>query len=184
MSFKKRLLIACVVAALASMAVAAAAFAFTWKDKGTNITATKTINLTGGEVFESSTNNGMSCEVLATLQIETGGLGKITKWEVKNCGGAFGEFVGCEVLATEAKTLPWTVDLTTTDFKITNLRLRRTFKNGCKVKELDKTVAEMTVTPNKTTEISEVEFTGTKETYKSFGSFKVDSPNAGTYGWG
>jgi hypothetical protein len=185
MSFKMRLLIACAVAAIASMAVAAVAFGFAWKDKGTNIASTKTINLTGGEVWESPTpTSGMSCEVLATLQMETGGLGKITKWEVKNCGGGFGEFTGCSVLATEAKNLPWTVDLTTADFKITNMRIRRTFKAGCKKTELDKTVAEMTVTPNKTTEMSEMEFTGTKETYKSFGSFKVDSPNAATYGWG
>jgi hypothetical protein len=185
MSFKKRLLIACAAAAIASMAVAAVAFGFTWKDKGTNIASTKTMNLTGGEVFESPAGtSGMSCEVLATLQMETAGLGKITKWEVKNCGGGFGEFAGCSVLATEAKTLPWTVDLATTDFKITNMRIRRTFKAGCKKTELDKTVAEVTVTPNSTTEIGEAEFTGTKETYKAFGSLKVDSPNVGTYGWG
>ncbi len=184
MSFKMRLLIACAVAAMASMAVAAAAFGFTWKDKGTNIASTKTMNFTGGEVFESSTNNGMSCEVLGTLSMELLGAAKITKWEVKNCAGGFGEFAGCSVLATESKSLPWTVDLTATDFKITNMRIRRTFKAGCKKTELDKTVAEMTVTPTSTTEIAEAEFTGTKETYKSFGSLKIDAPNVGTYGWG
>jgi hypothetical protein len=185
MSFKKRLLIACVVAAMASLVATAAAFAFAWKDKGTNIGATTAIGLTGGEVFESpSGTSGMSCAVAATLSMETGGLGKITKWEVKNCAGGFGEFAKCEVLATEPKSLPWAVDLTTTDFTITNMRIRRTFKAGCPKAELDKTVTEMTVTPNSTTAISEVEFSGTKETYKSFGSLKVDSPDAGTYGWG
>ncbi len=43
----------------------------------------------------------------------------------------------------------------------------------------------MTLTPKpELTTVAEYEFVGENGTYKSFGSFKVDAPNSGTYGIG
>lgn len=184
MRLDKRLLLAGMVVALLSLAVAASAFGAVWKDGATNVTSAIEIGFTGGEVFESSEGNGMSCEVLATLKTSGGSTGTISKWEVKNCSGAFGSFAGCQVSAIEAKSLPWTVDVNSTDLTITNMRIRRTFKNGCKTTELDKTVAAMAVTLNTPAAITMVEFNGVNGAYKSFGSLTVDSPNSGTYGIG
>jgi hypothetical protein len=183
MKIDKRLLLAGLALAVCMFAVtASSASAAVWKDKGVNLAKHVEIGLTGGEVFETGTG-GMSCEVLATITTSGGSTGTIKKWEVKNCSGGFGELAGCEVLATEAKSLPWTLDVNAADLSITNMRIRRTFKNGCKVKEVDKTVT-MTMTPDVTTAITAFEFLGTNGSYKSFGSFTVDSPNSGTYGIG
>jgi len=184
MKLDKRLLLAVLALAVSVFAInASAASAAVWKDKGVNVTKHVTFNLTGGEVFDSGTG-GMSCEVLATITTEGGSTGKISKWEVKNCGGAFGDLASCQILATEPKSLPWSIDVNATDLTITNMRIRRTFKTGCATKELDKTVASMTVTLNTPSAITEVEFLGTNGAYESFGSLVVDSPNSGTYGIG
>ena len=90
---------------------------------------------------------------------------------------------GCELATTESKNLPWTVDVNATDLTITNMRIRRTFKAGCKITELDKTYSS-TMVLDVPTAITEMEFSTTIAGYKTFGSFKVDSPNAGTYGIG
>lgn len=184
MKIDKRLLLAGMVVALVSLTAAASALGAVWKDKGTNVASAIEIGFTGGEVFESSEGNGMSCEVLATLKTSGGSTGTISKWEVKNCSGAFGSFAGCQVSVTEAKSLPWTVTVNATDISIANMRIRRTFKNGCKTTELDKTVTSMTMTLNTPSAITETEFNGINGTYKSFGSLKVNSPNSGTYGIG
>lgn len=182
MKIDKRLLLAGLVVAVAMFAVTASASAAVWKDKGVNVTKFISIGLTGGEVFETGTS-GMSCEILATLTTEGGSTGKITKFETKKCSGGFGEMTGCELATTESKSLPWTVDVNATDLTITNMRVRRTFKAGCKITELDKTYSA-TVTLLTPTAIAEMEFSASIAGYKSFGSFKVDSPNSGTYGIG
>lgn len=184
MKLHKRLLLAVLVAMVGALAVSAAsASAAVWKHSGVNLAKHTEIGLTGGEVFNSGTG-GMSCEVFATITTSGGSTGTIKKWEVKNCSGAFGDLVGCSVLATEPKNLPWTLDVNTADLTVTNMRIRRTFKAGCKISELDKTVASMTMTPDVTTAITAFEFHGLSGTYTSFGSFEVDAPNAGTYGIG
>jgi hypothetical protein len=183
MKFDKRLLFAVLVAMVGTLAItAASASAAVWKHGGSNLAKHTEIGLTGGEVFNSGTG-GMSCEVFATITTSGGSTGTIKKWEVKNCAGAFEELVGCQVLATEPTGLPWTLDVNATDISITNMRIRRTFKNGCKVKEIDKTVT-MTMTPEVPAAITSFEFHGLTGTYTSFGSFTVDAPNSGTYGIG
>jgi hypothetical protein len=183
MKFDKRLLLAVLVLALGSMATSvSAASAAVWKHGASNLGVHTEIGLTGGEVFESGTS-GMSCEVLATITTSGGSTGTIKKWEVKNCGGGFGELAGCEVAATESKSLPWTLDVNTSDLSVTNMRIRRTFKTGCPIKEIDKTVT-MTMTPDVPAAITSFEFTGSTTGYKSFGSFTVNAPNSGTYGIG
>jgi len=182
MKIDKRLLAVLALAASLFAITASSASAAVWKHGGSNLAKHVEIGLTGGEVFETGTG-GMSCEVFATITTAGGSTGTIKKWEFKNCSGAFGDLAGCSVLATEAKTLPWTLDVLTADLSVTNMRIRRTFKAGCKISELDKTVT-MTMTPDVTTAITGFEFLGTNGTYKSFGSFTVNSPNSGTYGIG
>jgi len=182
MKIDKRLLLAGMVVAVAMFAVTASASAAVWKDKGVNVTKFISVGLTGGEVFESGTS-GMSCEILATLTTEGGSTGKITKYETKKCSGGFGEMSGCELATTESKNLPWTVDVNATDLTITNIRIRRTFKAGCKITELDKTYSS-TVVLNTPAAITEMEFSASIAGYKAFGSFTVDAPNSGTYGIG
>jgi hypothetical protein len=170
-----------VVIALFAVSVSSAGAAV-WKDKGVNVTKFVSIGLTGGEVAEAGAK-GLSCEILATLTTEGGATGKITKWETKKCTG-FTELSKCEMAASESKGLPWTVDVNATDLTITNLHTRRTFKAGCATTEIDKTVPSVTVTLNTPAAITEMEFLGEITGYKTFGSFKVDAPNAGTYGIG
>lgn len=183
MKIDKRLLVALALAACLLAMSASAAFSAVWKHGAANLAKHTEIGLTGGEVFETG-SGGMSCEVLATITTSGGSTGTIKKWEVKNCSGAFGNLAGCQVLATEAKVLPWTLHVDAADLTVTNMRLRRTFKAGCAITELDKTVT-MTMTPKApASAITEFEFVGTSSPYKSFGSFTVDSPNSGTYGIG
>ncbi|HEX5928068.1 MAG TPA: hypothetical protein VFY48_01610 [Solirubrobacterales bacterium] len=183
MKFDKRLLLAMLCVAIGAFAInASAATAAVWKHGGSNLAKHTEIGLTGGEVFETATG-GMSCEVFATITTSGGSTGTIKKWEVKNCGGAFGTLAGCQVLATEAKSLPWTLDVNASDLSVTSMRIRRTFKNGCSITELDKTVT-MTMTPDVPAAITEFEFHGSTSGYTSFGSLTVNSPNSGTYGIG
>jgi hypothetical protein len=184
MKIDKRLLLAGMAVAVTMFAAVStsSASAAVWKDKGVNVTKLVSIGLTGGEIFESGTS-GMSCEIVATLTTEGGSTGKITKWETKKCSGGFGEFAKCELASSESKGLPWTVDVNATDLTFTNMHIRRTFKAGCPVAELDKTVSS-TVTLITPTEITEMEFSGSIAGYKAFGSLTVDAPNSGTYGIG
>jgi hypothetical protein len=184
MKIDKRLLLAGLAIAVTMFAAVStsSASAAVWTDKGVNVTKLISIGLTGGEIFESGTS-GMSCEIVATLTTEGGSTGKITKWETKKCSGGFGEFAKCELATSESKGLPWTVDVNTTDLTFTNMRIRRTFKAGCPVAELDKTVTS-TVELEVPTAITEVEFNGAIAGYKAFGSLTVDAPNSGTYGIG
>jgi hypothetical protein len=183
MKIDKRLLFAGLAVAIAMFAVTASASAAVWKDKGVSLTKSAEIPLTGGEVFETGTA-GMSCELAVTLVAEVGSMGTITKYETKKCSGGFGELSKCELASAEAIGLPWTVDVNATDLTITNLHTRRVFKAGCKIAELDKTVASVTVTLDNAAAISEMEFVGSIVGYKTFGSFTVSAPNAGTYGIG
>jgi hypothetical protein len=184
MKIDKRLLLAGLAIAVTMFAAVStsSASAAVWKDKGVNVTKLISIGLTGGEIFESGTS-GMSCEIVATLTTEGGATGKITKWETKKCSGGFGEFAKCELASSESKGLPWAVDVNATDLTFTNMHIRRTFKAGCPVAELDKTVSS-TVTLQTPTEITEIEFSGAIAGYKAFGSLTVDAPNSGTYGIG
>ncbi len=190
MKIDKRLLLAGLVVALTMlMASASSASAAVWKDKGVNVTKLVEIGFTGGEVFENLnaekiSTGGMSCELAVTLTTEGGSTGKITKFETKQCSGGFGEFEKCELATAEAKGLPWTVHVNTTDLTITNLKTKRTFKAGCKVASIEKTVPSVTVTLDVTTAITEVEFLGEITGYKTFGSLTVNAPNSGTYGIG
>jgi hypothetical protein len=184
MESNKRLLLTGVIAAIVVLAVPALASAAVWKHKGVNLSKFVEIGLSGGEIFETTEGNGMSCELHATLTTEGGSTGKITKFEIKKCPAGFGSFAKCELNTAEAKGLPWTVDVNASDLTITNMRTKRTFKAGCGTSELDKTIGSTTVTLITPSAITEMEFLGSISGYKAYGSFTVDSPNSGTYGIG
>jgi len=195
MKSNRRLLLAGVVAAIMVLAVPALALAAVWKDKnGTNVTKFTEFTMNGGEIFETTPGNGMSCEIHATMTTEGGSTAKITKYEIKKCEGTFGTFktTKCELNVGEGKGLPWTVDVNSTDLTITNWRTKRTFKGAeCKEPELDKTISSMTVTiePN-TKEMSVLSFDGKienekkEQTFRAFGSPEIEGTNNGTYGIG
>jgi hypothetical protein len=183
MEINRRLLLAGAIAAVAVLAVPALALASVWKDNGVNVSKLIEIGLSGGEIFETTEGNGMSCELHATLTTEGGSTGKITKFEIKKCPAGFGSFAKCEINTAQALGLPWTVDVNTSDLSITGMHTKRTFKAGCPTAEVDKTVTS-TVTLLSPTKITEMEFLGSTTGYKTYGSFTVDSPNSGTYGIG
>jgi hypothetical protein len=183
MKVNRQLLLLGSIAAIMVLAIPAFASASVWKDKGVTLAKFAEIGLSGGELFETSSENGMSCEIHATLTTEGGSTGKITKFETKKCPTGFGTFAKCELVIAEAKGLPWTVKVNTSDLTITNWHTRRTFKN-CGTSELDKTVTSVTVTLNVPTAITEVEFLGSITGYTTVGSFTVDAPNSGLYGIG
>jgi len=186
MTIDKRLLLTgLAVAAMTFASVAtSSASAAVWKDNGTNVTHFIEIGLSGGEVFETTAGNGMSCEIHATLTTEGGSTGTITQFVTNACPTGFGSFSGCAVVTSEALGLPWKVDVNKTDLTITGWHTRRTFNAGCATAELNKTIASITATLNSPTAITEVEFLGKISGYTTLGSFTVDAPNSGTYGIG
>jgi hypothetical protein len=193
MNSKKRLLIAGVVVAVAVLAVPALALAAVWKDGETNVSKFVELTMNGGEVFETTEKNGMSCEIHATLTTEGGSKGTITKFEIKKCPEAFGSFATtkCELNTGKGEGLPWSVDVNATDLTVTKWRTKRSFKGAsCKEPEIDKTISSMTVTLEpSTTEISELSFDGkilegTKQLFRTLGSLTIEGANNGTYGIG
>lgn len=185
MKIDKRLLSAGLVAAIAVLALAtSSASAAVWTHEGAKLSEPKAIGLTGAEFFETG-SYGMSCGLHATLTIENASTGTITAMETTGCGEeAAGELAGCTVSSSEPIGLPWTVDVNTADLTITNWRIKRVFNAGCKVKEVNKAVGNVTVTLETPQAIAELEFLGQITGFKTFGSFTVDSPNSGTYGIG
>jgi hypothetical protein len=193
MKNNRRLLLASAIAALVVLAVPALALASVWKDHGTNVTKFVELTMNGGEIFETTAGNGMSCEIHATLTTEGGSEAKITKFSIPKCTGTFGSFATtkCELNVGEAKGLPWKVTVNSTDLTVTNWRTRHTFKGAeCKEAELDKTISSMTVTLEpSTTEISTLNFDGKilegeTQKYRTLGSLTIEGTNNGTYGIG
>jgi hypothetical protein len=183
MKNSKRLLLAGAVAAVMALAVPTMALGAVWKDKGVNVNNFVEMGMSGGELFETTTGNGMSCEVSATLTTEGGSTGKITKWEIKKCPTGFGSFKECKLSTAEAKGLPWTVHVNASDLTVTNMRTKRTF-TGCGISELDKTIGSVTVTLDKTTEISEMNFFGSISGYTSANTLVLNEAIKKTYGIG
>lgn len=184
MKGKKRLMLAGAIAAVAVLAVPALALSAVWKDKGTNISTFTEISLTGGEIFETSEEDGMNCGLEATLTTEGGETGEITEFSITECPAGFGTFKECEVTGSSAKGLPWEVHVNATDLTVTGWRVKRTFGEGCPIETLDKTIASMTVQFDAPSAFSVMEFAGETTGYKTGGSLEVSEANEGTYGIG
>jgi hypothetical protein len=177
-----------VLAGLAVLALAAAtgpasASAAVWTKEGTKVTSFVELGLTGGEVFEANAS-GMSCKVSAKLTTEGGSTGQITSFKTVECPTGFGEMTGCKVALSEAKGLPWTVNVNTTTLTIVGMHVRRTFAAGCPVTEFNKTISSTTVTLTTPTKITEMSYVGETTGYKDFGSFTIEGTNSGRYGIG
>jgi len=187
MGNQKRLAIATTVIACFLLAVPVLASGAVWKHEGVNLTKFIELTLPGGELFESEIAGewgGMSCGMRATMTTEGGSTAKITKYEPQGCFISFGKMINCEVSTEQAKGLPWSVEVKSTDLVIKNLRVRRTFKAGCPVSEFDKTIASTTVTLNTPSAMSEWTLKGAITNYNVFGIWKIEGANAGTYGIG
>jgi hypothetical protein len=185
MKTRKRLLTAAALAVLALAATAAIASASVWKDGGTNVSTAIEMKFTGAEFYETTeTNKGsVQCEEKFTLKTSGGSTATIPLlgFEIVKTGCAkTGVFTTCELTGAEARGLPWTVDVNTSDLTITNMHIRLTFKTGCAITELDKTF-NSTVTLTTPEKIEIAETLGTATNYKQFGSFK---PATVTYGIG
>lgn len=178
-----RLVLILVGAALLA-ALPASASAAVWKDGGFIVTKLAEIHLEGGEVFGQKAGTGaMYCEVSATLTTEGGSTGKITKYSLFACSGTE-SVANCVPVATEAKGLPWTVDVNTSDLAVTNMRIRRKFTGkDCPLPETEVTWSA-TLTLDNPTAISEMEFQVDNGTYFSAAVLEVQPPNVGTYGIG
>lgn len=183
MESKKRLLLAGSIAAVVMLAVPALALASVWKHGEEEVSEFIEFAAIGGELFETTTGNGMSCEVRAVFTTEGGTTGKVTKFEIKKCPTGFGSFASCKLKTAEALGLPWTTHTNGEDLTITNLHTKRTFEN-CGISELDKTITSATVTLESPTAINEMNFSGSTTGYKTAGTITVEGANNGTYGIG
>lgn len=168
---------------LALAATAAIASAAVWKDGGTNVSSAIEIKFEGSEFWEPSAGNSMQCAEKFTLKTSGGSTAEITSFEITKTGCATtGTLTGCELSTAEAKGLPWIVHANTEDLTITSLRIKRTFKAGCAISELDKTISS-TVSLFSPTAIESIETRGETGEYVQFGSFEATT-NSGTYGIG
>lgn len=181
---RKRLLVAAGLAALALAATAAIASASVWKDGETKVTTAIEIKFEGAEFWEPSAGNSMQCPEKFTLKTSGGETAQITAFEITKTGCArTGTLSSCELSTAEAKELPWTVSVNASTLTIKNMRLKRTFKAGCSITELDKTINSTVTLLPEPKKIESIETSGTTGTYKQYGSFKAIT-NSGTYGIG
>jgi hypothetical protein len=183
MKSKKLLLIAGSIAAVVMLAVPASALASVWTHEGEEVSEFIEFAAIGGELFETTSGNGMSCEARAVFTTEGGTTGKVTKFEIKKCPTGFGSFAGCKLKTAEALGLPWTTHTNGEDLTITNMRTKRTFES-CGTSELDKTITSTTVTLETPSEINEMNFSGSTSGYTTNGTITVEGADNGTYGIG
>ncbi|HEY1853865.1 MAG TPA: hypothetical protein VGG40_04695 [Solirubrobacterales bacterium] len=181
----KRPLLAAVLAVAAVLALVgpATASATVWKDGGTTVTKEFSIGVTGPQNYEMENSaGGIQCSEHFTLKFNGVSTTTLGTFENKGCT-TFGTYKTCTVQNVEAIGAPWAVTLEPTALKITSFHIKHTFKAGCPKGEINQTL-NVTMTPNSTSSITELNTFGTSGTFKQFGTFTVDSPNSGTYGIG
>lgn len=186
MKLDKRRLLAVLLAAAAVLALAgsASASAAVWKMGGTEVTTEFNLGLSGGADYEiEEGKSGINCEEHMTLHSTGKSNASITAWENVKCSTPFGTLSKCTLTGSSAVGLPWSVTLGTGTLTIVNMHVKHTFKTGCAVSEISETL-NVTLTPDSTSAITKFELLGTSGAYRQFGSYTVDSPNSGTYGFG
>lgn len=185
MKINMRLLFVGAIAAVAVLAVPTLASAAVWKHGGSNVKSDISLSLLGGELFETSEKDGMSCEIKATLTTEGGSTGEITTFDTLKCPVGFGVFEKCELNTSSAVGLPWTVHVNATDLTVTGWRTKRTFKGtGCSVGEQDRNLGSVTLTLDTAAAISDISWLDSITGYTSGGTLTVQGANKGTYGIG
>jgi hypothetical protein len=186
MKLGKGRLFAVVLAAAAVMALAgsATASAVVWKMGGTEVTTEFSLGLSGASNYEiEESKGGVNCEEHMTLKSTGKSNATISAWENIKCSTPFGTLSKCTITGSEAIGLPWSVTLGTSTLTINSMHVKHTFKSGCVKSEINQTVS-VTATPDVQSAITKFELLGTSGTDKIFGSYSVDSPNSGTYGFG
>ncbi|HEY2715080.1 MAG TPA: hypothetical protein VGI73_02540 [Solirubrobacterales bacterium] len=186
MKLGKGRLLAVLLAAVAVMAVAgsATASAAVWKMGGTEVTTEFSLGLSGASDYEiEESKGGVNCEEHMSLRSTGKSNATISAWENKKCSTPLGTLSKCTITGSEAIGLPWSVTLGTSTLTINSMHVKHTFKSGCVVSEINQTM-NVTMTPDSKSAITKFELLGTSGTNKIFGSYTIDSPNSGTYGFG
>jgi hypothetical protein len=154
MTLKKMLILASMALAAVAFAAPASASAATWvhwTEGEEESVSTITEDFTGFAKFSvvGAEGNNFGCTVHAHVNGTTeGGVAHatVTSFEIttSTCKGE-GTFTGCE-LESDSTTTPWTVDVSSTDFVVTNVGITNNFKN-CLVPPANLSFPEVTASP-------------------------------------
>lgn len=169
---KKTMMLAMAMAVVAAFAVPAAASAGLWKHHTTNIATDQQITLTGQAKFSSGGVGSIDCQTTSQLTATAGtSTGTVTKFDVdldeagstvttKCKSGAF--LAGCQVHASQAQGLPWTIHNDTKEVTITNGVILIEMTGGfCPGKTATVTPGHVTATPNQTKTVTTFTLSGT-----------------------
>jgi hypothetical protein len=184
-----QLLLGGVVAVVLAFAIPATAFGSVWTHEGSELSEAVTIEMAAAEVFETAptgeTKNGMICPVHAELELEPEseeGLITAFETETSECEG-FGSFAGCEVTTADAPGLSWTIEANASDLTVFNWHTKRAFTGSGCPGELDKTIEELTLTPDDTEAMKTLSWHSATGEYTTFGTFQIEGAASGTYGF-
>jgi hypothetical protein len=183
MKRKKRLLLAGSIAAAVMLAVPALAMATVWMHGEEEVSEFIEFAAVGGELFETTSGNGMSCEARAVFTTEGGTTGTVTKFEIKKCPTGFGSFASCKFKSGEGLGEPWITHTNGSELTITNMRTKRTFES-CGTSELDKTITSVAVKLDVPAEIDEMNLSGSIAGFKTNSTLFVEGENSKTFGIG
>jgi hypothetical protein len=170
----------------------ASAMGSEWKHKGVSLKEPIEIGLTGTETVKTLSGE-QKCEFHATIATEGGSTAKFTKFAVNasSCTGT-GIFA-CSVILTESTALPWKIDLQERDLTVTTIQIYKTYSPLCLIESTESTTGSATITLTEASAIRagqidwlpQTDINGEPSgTVEAASSFKVDEPNAGTYGIG
>ena len=179
----RRLLLVGSIAAALMLAAPALALATVWKHEGESVSEFIEFAASGGELFETTAGNGMSCESRAVFTTEGGTTGTLTKFEILKCPTGFGSFASCKFKSGEGLGEPWVVHTNGSGLTITNMKTKRTFES-CGTSKLEKTITSATVTLETPSEIDTMNFSGTASGFIANGTLTVEGEDNKTYGIG
>ena len=156
---KPLLAAACVLAAVAVLAVPASASASVWLHKGEALKTKVTLSLEGSEVIEVG-ESVLLCNNTATMTTEGGSTAKITAYNPNKatCIGLAGKLVGCEATAISPTGLSWSVAVNTSDLTAKEVKVDYTFNKGCGIQKIETSIASLTLTPETAKEIRSFHF--------------------------
>jgi hypothetical protein len=161
-SRKKALLaVAGVVAIVAVVALPAGATSSVWLKGGEPLNEKVEFPLTGSEFVEIG-SSVLLCNNTASMTTEGGSSAEITSFEVTkaSCFGLSGGFKGCEATAVSASGLPWGMTVNTVDLTAEGFAVTYSFNEACSIHKVEVSFPELTVTPEKQSEIRFFRFKG------------------------
>lgn len=189
---KKMMLLAGMALAVVAFAGPASASAATWvhwNGEEQETVSEITEDFTGFAKFEvtPAPGNNFGCEVHVHLSGTTGAggaQGQVTAFEVttETCVGE-GAFGTCTLVADNS-SVPWEVDVSSTDFTITNVEIENEYAN-CSIPPSHLVFGSITATPNNPTKINCLTISGTgvnNGTTPVTATGELCAYNEGTYG--